>query len=298
MLLRSQRKRCEFNPTYLNVLMSFNSCKIIHHCFWWTFSLTINNVLHCICYEQYCHNNTFLHILWVALIYLSLSGHQSGFCMICIMQNHIIQAFANTGNAIKPVSFIRDLKSKTTSFLQPGVMWLSSLCPQVSTQGCHRHLVLGFNTAKVMMTQHWPQCPMWQEPVTAVQKWSAETAGWEWTPGREEVRVAPWQGEVLCCSLTGALPPSLPTYLPPPYVLLQSCLHLLRLFFFFSISPSPSSPFPDALSVSLWLRAERRGLSTNVQSALSLVTRTERCTVCVFMASLYMHHAGGHPSSW
>lgn len=32
--------------------------------------------------------------------------------MICIMQNHIIQAFANTGNAIKPVSFIRDLKSK------------------------------------------------------------------------------------------------------------------------------------------------------------------------------------------
>lgn len=34
--------------------------------------------------------------------------------MICVMQNHIIQAFANTGNAIKPVSFIRDLKSKYT----------------------------------------------------------------------------------------------------------------------------------------------------------------------------------------
>ena len=41
-----------------------------------------------------------------------VSGHQSGFCMICVMQNHIIQAYANTGNAIKPVSFIRDLKSK------------------------------------------------------------------------------------------------------------------------------------------------------------------------------------------
>uniref|UniRef100_A0A7N6FGI9 Ubiquitin carboxyl-terminal hydrolase n=1 Tax=Anabas testudineus TaxID=64144 RepID=A0A7N6FGI9_ANATE len=40
----------------------------------------------------------------------SRACHQSGFCMICIMQNHIIQAFANTGNAIKPVSFIRDLK--------------------------------------------------------------------------------------------------------------------------------------------------------------------------------------------
>ncbi|KFP53164.1 Ubiquitin carboxyl-terminal hydrolase 36, partial [Cathartes aura] len=33
-----------------------------------------------------------------------------GFCMMCIMQNHTIQAFANSGNAIKPVSFIRDLK--------------------------------------------------------------------------------------------------------------------------------------------------------------------------------------------
>lgn len=35
--------------------------------------------------------------------------------MMCIMQNHMIQAFANSGNAIKPVSFIRDLKSKNTS---------------------------------------------------------------------------------------------------------------------------------------------------------------------------------------
>ncbi len=32
--------------------------------------------------------------------------------MLCIMQNHIIQAFASSGNTIKPVSFIRDLKSR------------------------------------------------------------------------------------------------------------------------------------------------------------------------------------------
>lgn len=32
--------------------------------------------------------------------------------MLCVMQNHTIQAFANSGNAIKPLSFIRDLKSK------------------------------------------------------------------------------------------------------------------------------------------------------------------------------------------
>ncbi|XP_063042309.1 ubiquitin carboxyl-terminal hydrolase 36 isoform X2 [Engraulis encrasicolus] len=42
--------------------------------------------------------------------------HQSGFCMICVMQNHLIQAFANTGNAIKPVSFIRDLKKIARHF--------------------------------------------------------------------------------------------------------------------------------------------------------------------------------------
>ncbi|KAM9371462.1 ubiquitin carboxyl-terminal hydrolase 36 [Phaethornis superciliosus] len=40
----------------------------------------------------------------------SRSCGQGGFCMMCVMQNHTIQAFANSGNAIKPVSFIRDLK--------------------------------------------------------------------------------------------------------------------------------------------------------------------------------------------
>ncbi|KAM9210664.1 ubiquitin carboxyl-terminal hydrolase 36 isoform 1-T1 [Dugong dugon] len=42
--------------------------------------------------------------------------HQGGFCMLCVMQNHIIQAFANSGNAIKPVSFIRDLKKIARHF--------------------------------------------------------------------------------------------------------------------------------------------------------------------------------------
>ncbi|XP_028376580.1 LOW QUALITY PROTEIN: ubiquitin carboxyl-terminal hydrolase 36 [Phyllostomus discolor] len=42
--------------------------------------------------------------------------HQGGFCMLCIMQNHIVQAFANSGNAIKPVSFIRDLRKIARHF--------------------------------------------------------------------------------------------------------------------------------------------------------------------------------------
>ncbi|XP_063473392.1 ubiquitin carboxyl-terminal hydrolase 36 isoform X4 [Symphalangus syndactylus] len=36
--------------------------------------------------------------------------------MLCVMQNHIVQAFANSGNAIKPVSFIRDLKKIARHF--------------------------------------------------------------------------------------------------------------------------------------------------------------------------------------
>ncbi|XP_058531701.1 ubiquitin carboxyl-terminal hydrolase 36 [Ochotona princeps] len=44
------------------------------------------------------------------------SCHQGGFCMLCVMQNHIVQAFANSGNAIKPVSFIRDLKKIARHF--------------------------------------------------------------------------------------------------------------------------------------------------------------------------------------
>lgn len=32
--------------------------------------------------------------------------------MMCTMQNHIIQVFANTGNVIKPIGVLNELKSK------------------------------------------------------------------------------------------------------------------------------------------------------------------------------------------
>nr|XP_045014488.1 ubiquitin carboxyl-terminal hydrolase 36 [Jaculus jaculus]XP_045014489.1 ubiquitin carboxyl-terminal hydrolase 36 [Jaculus jaculus] len=44
------------------------------------------------------------------------SCHQGSFCVLCVMQNHIVQAFANSGNAIKPISFIRDLKKIARHF--------------------------------------------------------------------------------------------------------------------------------------------------------------------------------------
>ncbi|XP_038597991.1 LOW QUALITY PROTEIN: ubiquitin carboxyl-terminal hydrolase 36 [Tachyglossus aculeatus] len=46
----------------------------------------------------------------------SRSCAPGGFCMLCVMQNHMIQTFANSGNAIKPFSFIRDLKKIARHF--------------------------------------------------------------------------------------------------------------------------------------------------------------------------------------
>ncbi|XP_054988438.1 ubiquitin carboxyl-terminal hydrolase 36 isoform X2 [Sorex araneus] len=44
------------------------------------------------------------------------SCRQASFCMLCLMQNHLVQAFANSGNAIKPIAFIRDLKKIARHF--------------------------------------------------------------------------------------------------------------------------------------------------------------------------------------
>ncbi|KAK3529026.1 hypothetical protein QTP70_014419, partial [Hemibagrus guttatus] len=40
----------------------------------------------------------------------SKTCHEPGFCMLCTMQNHIIQVFANSGNAIKPLGVLHELK--------------------------------------------------------------------------------------------------------------------------------------------------------------------------------------------
>ncbi|KAG7260543.1 hypothetical protein CRUP_024735 [Coryphaenoides rupestris] len=40
----------------------------------------------------------------------SKTCHEPGFCMMCTMQNHIIQVFANAGNVIKPLGVLNELK--------------------------------------------------------------------------------------------------------------------------------------------------------------------------------------------
>ncbi|KAL2078194.1 hypothetical protein ACEWY4_025879 [Coilia grayii] len=40
----------------------------------------------------------------------SKTCHEPGFCMMCTMQNHITQVFANSGNVIKPIAVLNDLK--------------------------------------------------------------------------------------------------------------------------------------------------------------------------------------------
>uniref|UniRef100_A0A3Q3CCW4 USP domain-containing protein n=1 Tax=Haplochromis burtoni TaxID=8153 RepID=A0A3Q3CCW4_HAPBU len=39
----------------------------------------------------------------------SKTCHEPGFCMMCTMQNHIIQVFANSGNVIKPIGVLNEL---------------------------------------------------------------------------------------------------------------------------------------------------------------------------------------------
>ncbi|XP_034050471.1 ubiquitin carboxyl-terminal hydrolase 42 isoform X2 [Thalassophryne amazonica] len=40
----------------------------------------------------------------------SKTCHEPGFCMMCTMENHIIQVFANSGNVIKPIGVLNELK--------------------------------------------------------------------------------------------------------------------------------------------------------------------------------------------
>ncbi|KAL4624575.1 ubiquitin carboxyl-terminal hydrolase 42 [Arapaima gigas] len=40
----------------------------------------------------------------------SKTCHEPGFCMMCTMQNHLTQVFANSGNVIKPIGILNELK--------------------------------------------------------------------------------------------------------------------------------------------------------------------------------------------
>ncbi|NXG47737.1 UBP36 hydrolase, partial [Psilopogon haemacephalus] len=42
--------------------------------------------------------------------------HREGFCMLCTMQTHVVQAFASSGQAIKPEAFTRNLKNIAQHF--------------------------------------------------------------------------------------------------------------------------------------------------------------------------------------
>ncbi|TSK14638.1 Ubiquitin carboxyl-terminal hydrolase 42 [Bagarius yarrelli] len=58
----------------------------------------------------------------------SRTCRESGFCMLCIMQNHIIQVFANSGNAIKPLSVLHELKQDAHEFLRYTVDAMQKSC--------------------------------------------------------------------------------------------------------------------------------------------------------------------------
>lgn len=53
------------------------------------------------------------------VIFSSAAGDQGSFCMICIMQNHVAQAFENSGRVIEPMAFVRHLKGRNDSTVLP-----------------------------------------------------------------------------------------------------------------------------------------------------------------------------------
>lgn len=53
-----------------------------------------------------------IYVLLINILSICPAGHEPGFCMMCTMQNHIIQVFANSGNVIKPIGVLNELKSK------------------------------------------------------------------------------------------------------------------------------------------------------------------------------------------
>ncbi|XP_037259045.1 ubiquitin carboxyl-terminal hydrolase 36 isoform X2 [Falco rusticolus] len=74
-------------------------CNLGNTCF-------LNSVLQCLTYTPPLTN-------YLLSKEHSHNCHQEGFCMMCVMQSHVIQAFTNSGNVIKPVSFIQNLKNFT-----------------------------------------------------------------------------------------------------------------------------------------------------------------------------------------
>lgn len=68
-------------------------------------SYVVLHILSKILYLVYCDSNC-----CCIFFFFFLKGHEPGFCMLCTMQNHITQVFANSGNAIKPLGVLHELK--------------------------------------------------------------------------------------------------------------------------------------------------------------------------------------------
>lgn len=91
--------------------------------------------------------------------HLFLLGHEPGFCMMCTMQNHIIQVFANSGNVIKPIGVLNELKSKWHSWVIE--FWICALVqkyfPLFGHQRCCR-LFIQYFWREMFKSHLWSRC--------------------------------------------------------------------------------------------------------------------------------------------
>uniref|UniRef100_A0A8C5HRB7 USP domain-containing protein n=1 Tax=Gouania willdenowi TaxID=441366 RepID=A0A8C5HRB7_GOUWI len=69
----------------------------------------LNSVLQCITYTPPLAN-------YMLTKEHSKTCHEPGFCMMCIMENHILQVFANSGRVIRPTGVLKELKTIAKHF--------------------------------------------------------------------------------------------------------------------------------------------------------------------------------------
>uniref|UniRef100_A0A8C5G937 Ubiquitin carboxyl-terminal hydrolase n=1 Tax=Gouania willdenowi TaxID=441366 RepID=A0A8C5G937_GOUWI len=69
----------------------------------------LNSVLQCITYTPPLAN-------YMLTKEHSKTCHEPGFCMMCIMENHILQVFANSGRVIRPTGVLKKLKTIAKHF--------------------------------------------------------------------------------------------------------------------------------------------------------------------------------------
>lgn len=108
--LNSALQCLTYTAPLANFMLSREHSKTCEHA--WSYQQHLVGVL-----SGYMGQSEPAHNMCPCLCFCLSVGHEPGFCMMCTMQNHITQVFANTGNVIKPIGVLNDLKRECPTCL-------------------------------------------------------------------------------------------------------------------------------------------------------------------------------------